>query len=232
MGIKRQIIKIDEALCNGCGHCVSACAEGAIQLVNGKAKLVSEFYCDGLGACIGDCPTGALTLETREAEPFDATAVEAHLQQQPIVSPVSHQGCPSSRLNTQSAALPEYGNWPIQIRLLSADAPFFENADLLVAADCVPARIPGFVERFAAGKVVMIGCPKFDNAELYIDRFAEIFSKHTIHSVTCLVMEVPCCQGLPVIISEGMALSGKQVPMEKIVVGVDGTLRPPRIIPV
>lgn len=230
MGIKRQIIKIDETLCNGCGQCVSACAEGAIQLVNGKAKLVSEFYCDGLGACIGDCPTGALTLETREADPFDAAAVEVHLQKS--APPVPHQGCPSAKLNTTSAALPEYGNWPIQIRLLSADAPFFENADLLVAADCVPARVPGFVENFAAGKVVMIGCPKFDNAELYIDRFAEIFAKHNIRSVTCLVMEVPCCQGLPMIVSEGMALSGKQVPLEKVVVGIDGEIRQSRLVKV
>lgn len=237
MGAKRSIIRIDESLCNGCGQCVGACAEGAIQLIDGKAKLVSDVYCDGLGACIGECPTGALTIEQREAEAFDEAAVHKHLAAQnakvaaPPAPPVraaapagGHAGCPSQRLNTQSAALPEYGNWPVQIRLISPAAPYLQDAHLLVAADCVPVRLGGFIQDYTAGKVVMIGCPKFDDAELYVDRFADIFAHNNIQSVTCLVMEVPCCQGLPMMVAEGMRTAQRAVPLEKVVVGVDGRL--------
>jgi len=207
MKILRKIIEIDEDLCNGCGNCVISCAEGSLAVIDGKARIISDKYCDGLGACIGECPTGALTIVERQAEEFDAEAVEEHLAD--TQQPVNIGECVPS-------------NWPIQIRLIPSNAPFLKGADLLVAADCVPAAFPGFHGDLIAGKVVMMGCPKFDDAQGYIDKFKEIFEKSGIKSITVATMEVPCCSGLPMILKQAMEASVKKIPLERIVISTKG----------
>lgn len=225
---KRKIIEINEDLCNGCGACVPSCAEGAIQIVNGKAKLVSDKHCDGLGACLGECPTGALRIIEREADEFEEPAP-------PASACPSGSGCPGARVQqfsqqhssgTSSAASTslrsELGHWPVQIRLVPPGAPFLQGAHLLVAADCVPVAYPAFHNDFLRDKAVMIGCPKFDDPDPYIEKFEAIFMQSDIERVTVVVMEVPCCQGLPVIVQEGMRRAGKHVPLEKVVISLDG----------
>ena len=243
MKVDRKIIEIDEDLCDGCGNCVPSCAEGALEIVDGKAKLVAEVYCDGLGACLGECPTGALQVITREADDFDEEAVEEFLKtkaEQPAApSPQPACGCPSAQLKTFSpAAACEQANqptarssgqsalshWPVQIKLVPPTAPFLNGADLLVAADCTPVAYPDFHRDFLKGKVVMVGCPKFDDVEEYIQKFAAIFQTAQVNSVTVVVMEVPCCSGLPIIVERGMEQSGKNIPIEKVVISVRGDL--------
>lgn len=237
----RKIIEIDEELCNGCGNCIVSCAEGALEIVDGKARISAEKYCDGLGACIGECPTGALRVIEREADDFDESAVEHHLAaMQPHQAHVPDTlpcGCPSAHVQTFSSrvACPSANesrprvkdesalrHWPVQIRLVPASAPFLRNADLLVAADCAPVAYPNFHAHFLQGKVVLVGCPKFDDNQLYLEKFTEIFQKAGIRSVTCLVMEVPCCQGLPVIVKMAMDKAGKSIPMEYVMIGLQG----------
>ena len=238
MTVKRKIIQIDEERCNGCGQCVLSCAEGAIQIANGKARLISDQYCDGLGACLGECPQDALKIVEREAPEFDEEAVEEHLhassRQQEAPAPVDAV-CPSAAARSfdpagrgrDAAAGPaasELANWPVQIRLVPPTAPFLKNADLLVAADCVPVAYPSFHKDFMQGRVVLLGCPKFDGTEAYTRKFAQIFTNADIKSVTVVVMEVPCCQGLPMIVKEGMDAAGKQIPIEKVVVSAEGKI--------
>lgn len=240
MEVNRKVIEIDDELCDGCGNCVPSCAEGALQIVDGKARLVADLYCDGLGACLGDCPQGALTVIERPAEEFDEEAVEKRLQT------VAHEekhaeetlpcGCPSTQLKTfaqhdpsretevQQTVSSELAHWPVQIKLVPPTAPFLKGADLLVAADCTPVAYPNFHRDFLKGKAVMVGCPKFDDAQEYIQKFSDIFKTADIKSVTVLVMEVPCCQGLPVIVEKGMAMSGKKIPIEKTVISARGDL--------
>jgi len=208
MKINRKIIEIDEELCNGCGQCVPACAEGALKVINGKARLVSEVYCDGLGACLGECPTGALRIVERVADDFvpPSSCTEAN-------QPVSQEGAVSA-----------LSHWPVQIRLVPATAQFLKGADLLVAADCTPVAYPNFHRDFLKDKVIIVGCPKFDDVQEYIKKFSDIFSTADIRSVTILVMEVPCCQGLPMIVKKGMELASKNIPMEKIVISSKGDI--------
>jgi len=241
MQVKRKIIQIDEELCDGCGQCVSSCAEGAIEIVDGKARLVAEKYCDGLGACLGECPNGALTVVEREAEEFDEEAVEEHLsskaedkspeeatmacgcpsaQIRSFVPPASREG--ANKLTIRKSSMSALSHWPVQIRLVSPTAPFLKGADLLVAADCTPVAYPNFHEDFLKGKVVMVGCPKFDDAQDYIQKFADIFSTADIKSITVVVMEVTCCQGLPLIVEMGMEMAGRSIPMEKVVINARG----------
>jgi len=248
MKTKRNIIEIDQGLCNGCGQCVSACAEGAIELINGKASLVSENYCDGLAACIGECPEGALKIVEREAEDFDIKAVDHHLKNKEFShSPLCGSeglnadvlpcGCPSSNVQIFSSPCEAANHpssltitdsslmhWPIQIKLIPPNAPFLKNADILVAADCTPVAYPEFHKDFLKGRAVLIGCPKFDDTEEYINKFTEIFKYAGIRSVTVLIMEVPCCSKLPVIVRQGMELSGKKISMEIIVVNSRGKI--------
>ncbi len=229
----RKMIEIDEKLCTGCGECVPACEEGAIQIVDGKAKLIADKYCDGLGACLGECPTGALQIVEREADSFDEQAVADHLKTLRPPQPVSGcpsaaarsfagAACPGTPMSTPGAAPVTLSHWPIQIRLIPPNAPFLQGADLLVAADCVPVAYPGFNPGLLEGKVVMLGCPKFDDIEMYEQQFADIFASNDIRSVTVAVMEVPCCQGLPVAVQNGMQTAGKHVPLEKVVVSLQG----------
>jgi ferredoxin len=238
MKVKRKIIEIDEELCNGCGQCIISCAEGALKIEDGKAKLVAEKYCDGLGACLGECPTGALQVIERESEDFDEAAVHEHLENMKSKDQPEENlacGCPSAALMSFSkvcagreeatentSAVSALSHWPVQIRLVPPTAPFFKNADLLVAADCTPVAYPMFHRDFLTGKTVMIGCPKFDDAAAYVEKFAQVFQANNIKSVTVVVMEVPCCSGLPLIVRKGMQLAGKDVPMEQIVISARG----------
>ncbi|UCF57274.1 MAG: 4Fe-4S binding protein [Deltaproteobacteria bacterium] len=241
MKVNRKIIEIDEELCNGCGQCVPSCAEGALEIVDGKAKLVSEVYCDGLGACLAECPTGALTVVESEAEEFDEEAVEEYLsskaQEEHFEEATMACGCPSTQIQSFAPATPceeanepaiqksqdsALSHWPVQIKLVPPTAPFLKGADLLVAADCTPVAYPNFHQDFLKGKAVMVGCPKFDDGQEYVQKFAAIFSTAGIRSVTVVVMEVPCCQGLPIIVEKGMEMSGKRIPMEKVVISAKG----------
>jgi Pyruvate/2-oxoacid:ferredoxin oxidoreductase delta subunit len=238
MKLKRKIIEIDQALCNGCGDCVTACEEGAIQIINGKAHVVNDIFCDGLGACMGECPVDALQIVEREAEAFSEAAVQEHLTQLAKVTPVFQPagfGCPSARIqqfNPLSAceaanipvAIPAVQSalkqWPIQINLIPPTAPFLNQAELLIAADCVPAACPNFHEGFLRNRVLMLGCPKFDDAQAYIEKFTAIFRTATIKSITVVVMEVPCCSGLPIIVKKGLALSGRNIPLEEVIISI------------
>ena len=241
MKVLRKIVEINEELCNGCGECVPSCAEGALKIIDGKARLVSEIYCDGLGACLGGCPQGAIRIIEREADDFDESAVEHYLKEKEKVEKKEpahkpHSGCPSSRIQMfgkscdeanrpvrQAGVSSALTHWPIQIRLVPPAAPFLKGADLLVAADCAPSAYPGFQSELE-GKVLMIGCPKFDNADEYVAKFADIFRTAGIKSVTILFMEVPCCSGLPAIVKKAMALAGKDIPMEGVVVSTRGEI--------
>ncbi len=240
MKVTRKIIEIDEELCDGCGQCVPSCAEGALQIVDGKAKLVADLYCDGLGACLGECPNGALQVVEREADEFDEAAVEERLEsiakeETPQVIPMTG-GCPSAQLKSfaqpaaqqearesaQGSAQSELTHWPVQVKLVPPTAPFLKGADLLVAADCTSVAYPNFHRDFLKGRAVMVGCPKFDDVEGYIQKFADIFSTADLKSVSVVVMEVPCCQGLPIIVERGMEAAGKKVPVEKVVISARG----------
>jgi ferredoxin len=239
MKLNRKIIEIDENLCDGCGQCIISCAEGALQLVDGKARLIAERYCDGLGACLGECPTGALTVIEREADDFDEEAVEHHLESMKEAETTEARtlscGCPSTQVQTfappQPAGAAGLGterhasaltHWPVQIRLVPPTAPFLKNASLLIAADCTAFSYPDFHRDFIAGKVVMVGCPKFDDAQAYVEKFAEIFSRVPIKDVTVVVMEVPCCSGLPLMVKRGMEMAGKTIPTERVVISSRG----------
>ena len=243
MNVLRKIIEIDEELCDGCGECVPTCAEGAIQVIDGKARLLKDRYCDGLGACLGECPTGALKVIEREAEEFDEEAVKKQLKTREHDAKKAGAtmpcGCPSTQIqtfesppvrraddtpDTHDSATSALSHWPVQIRLVPPTAPFLKGAHLLVAADCTPVAYPRFHRDFLEGKVVMVGCPKFDDAEAYIQRFADIFSTADIKSITVVVMEVPCCQGLPVIIKKAMELAGKPIPLEQIIISTRGEI--------
>lgn len=262
MGV-RKIIKINEDLCNGCGLCVPGCAEGALQIVDGKAKMVKEQYCDGLGACLGECPTGALTIEERDAEAFDEVATNAWLKslgRDPLPvggvhataapkatapAPLAHAhlhahggGCPGSRMmafnkrNDEPAAdapvnagRSELQQWPVQLMLVPTSAPFLREADLLIAADCVPFAYPDFHRKLLKGRALVIACPKLDNAEHYIEKLAEMIRVNDFRSITVAHMEVPCCFGLGRIVSEAMKRAGVKVPVMDINVGLQGDLK-------
>ena len=245
MKVTRKIIQIDEELCDGCGNCILACAEGAIQIVEGKAKVIADKYCDGLGACLGDCPQGALKVIEREADEFDEEAVEELLKHQKAHkngAPVSG-GCPSAALKTfpiadgghacncaneakahPSVGLSALGHWPVKIRLVPSGAPFLKGSDLLIAADCVPVAYPSFHKDFLKGKTVMTGCPKFDDAEGYVEKLAQVFAESGIRSITSVVMEVPCCSGMPMIIKRALERAGVDIPFTEVVVSAQGKI--------
>jgi Pyruvate/2-oxoacid:ferredoxin oxidoreductase delta subunit len=245
MKIMRKIIEIDEELCNGCGNCVLACAEGAIQIIDGKAKVIADRYCDGLGACIGDCPEDALKIIEREAEDFDEQAVEELLKQQKKdtkeAAPLAC-GCPSTKIHTfptadegscacankpviqSSSSISSLGHWPVQIKLVPAGAPFLKNADLVIAADCVPVAYPNFHADFLKGNAVMIGCPKFDDADEYVEKLSQVFKVSGIKSITAAIMEVPCCSAMPMIIKKALERAGVDIPFKEVVISARGEI--------
>ncbi len=233
----RKIVRIDEEKCNGCALCIPNCAEGALQIIDGKAKLVSDKFCDGLGACLGNCPQDAITIIEREAEGFDEKAVEAHLHKKHEVKPKPQPvfaGCPSSRpmhfkvheLNTGTAPgaplVSMLSQWPVQLKLVPVNAPYFRDADLLVVADCVPFAYANFHQDFIKGRAVVVGCPKLDDVQYYKEKLTEIFKTNSIKSVTVPYMEVPCCFGLVKATEDAIAASGKNIPLKKVKVGIRG----------
>jgi ferredoxin len=223
MRVFRQIIEIDEDKCTGCGLCVPACEEGAIQIINGKAKVVAEKYCDGLGACLGHCPEGAIKVVEREAEEFDPEAVEEYLKSRKKVSCVSCEDANTPKIQKLEQSM--LGQWPVQIKLVPPHAQFLQNSDLLILADCAAVAYPNLHEDFLKDKVVMMGCPKFDDKEEYVNRFAEIFSINDINSITVLMMEVPCCSGLRGIIEKAMLEANKEIKTDYKILSIKGKLK-------
>ena len=265
----RKIVQIDEAKCDGCGQCIPSCAEGAIALVGGKARLSADVLCDGLGACLGECPQGAITVVEREAEAFDEAAVRAHLAKGGWAEDHAHAhapvaaaapapgrarlavmgdapaeaggGCPGSRSMTlprrglaivpggpsvpAAGAESRLGQWPVQLHLVPVTAPYLRNADLLVAADCVPFAYPRFHDDFLAGKALVVGCPKLDDLGAYVEKLGKIVAVNDLRSVTIVRMEVPCCGGISMAARRAVQASGKDVPVNDVIVGVDGTIR-------
>ncbi len=227
----RKIIHIDEEKCDGCGACVNACHEGAISLVNGKAKLMHEHYCDGLGDCLPACHTGAITFEEREAPAYDEAAVlaaKAARESHP------HTGCPGAAMRQMRHEKPtvsqtgeaesQLTNWPVQIKLAPVSAPYFDGASLLVAADCSAFTYAAFHSKLLAGRVCLIGCPKLDGVD-YTEKLTEIIRQNDIRSLTIVRMEVPCCGGLEMAAKNALQASGKFIPWQVVTVNIDGTLQ-------
>jgi ferredoxin len=247
MKMIRKIVQIDEERCNGCGLCVPACAEGAIAIVDGKARLAADSLCDGLGACLGDCPQDAIRIIEREADEFDEEAVEKHLKEiggekslhahHPGHQQHHHGGCPGSRVMTIAPAAEEkveadmsrrpsrLSQWPVQLHLVPTSAPYFQNADLVIAADCVPFAYADFHEDFLKGKALVIGCPKLDDNRFYAEKLTELFRGSSIRSITVLRMEVPCCGGMVMAARQALAASGKDIPFRELTVGINGEIR-------
>jgi ferredoxin len=272
--MKRKIILIDDVKCSGCGDCIPNCPEGALQMIDGKARLLSDLFCDGLGACIGHCPEGAITIEEREAEPYSerkamenisrqgAHVIQAHLehlmehnenmyfneaiaylQEKEIAVPMlmkkknhTPSGCPGSREISRTEQAPgdsgpagnvpsELRQWPVQLTLLNPNASFFNNADLVIAADCVPFAMGNFHSRILKGKALAILCPKLDqNINDYIDKLGAVFKNQSVKSVTIVNMEVPCCFGIRSIVQKALEKSGKNIPLYENIVSLDGKL--------
>jgi ferredoxin len=282
--VKRQIIKIDEELCTGCGECIPNCPEGALQIIDDKARIISDLFCDGLGACIGHCPVDAISIEEREAEEYSErrvmenvvkqgpNVIKAHLehlkdhkqmeyyqqaieylQENSIAIPMGHEpsepapsaqpipcGCPGSAVQdfTDDAAackapedaLPtakassQLRQWPVQIMLVPPSAPYLNDSDLLITADCVPFAYPNYHEDFLKDKILLIGCPKLDDSEFYQNKITEIFKANNIKSVTVAHMEVPCCYGMVNLVKNAISESGKDIPYKDITIGVKGKI--------
>jgi len=246
--VKRKMIEIDEDKCDGCGQCAIACAEGALAIIDGKAKVVNEVFCDGLGACIGECPQGALKIVEREAPEFDEGAVKHHLERSdpekaralahghgqahahaepepcgcPSATPMTLTNSRAARSHTVDDLPPELTSWPVQWRLVSPAMPFLKGADLLLAADCVPFAFRDFHGRFLRGKTVIIGCPKLDDQAAYLEKLASVFREAGPRSLTVVRMEVPCCSGLTRMAKEALRMAGKDLPVKEVVVGIKG----------
>lgn len=237
--MKRKIIKIDEDKCNGCGACVTGCAEGALQVVDGKAKLVNEVFCDGLGACIGTCPTGALEMIEREADAFDEAAVEKHIETQPPKAPPAG-GCPGVQIRfgekktsgpfapaASGQVIPsELNQWPTQLHLVPPVAPFFKDRELVVLSTCSPSASPDVNWRFIRGRAIVIACPKLDRTEGYVEKLTDILKSNGIPKVIIVRMEVPCCGGLSMMVKEAAEQSGRDdLVVEEATIGLNGDLK-------
>lgn len=202
----RNIVHIDEDKCNGCGLCVPSCAEGAIKIIDGKARLIADKYCDGLGACLGKCPRGAITVIEREADKFDEKSTS-----------VSHSaGDISISIKSQLK------QWPVQLMLVPAEAPYFNGADLLITADCAAVAYPNYHLGMLKGKTVVMGCPKLDDRNYYVEKLSKILSANDINSITVLHMEVPCCFGMVKIAEEALRRSGKNIPVKAVKISIEG----------
>lgn len=246
----REIVHIDEEKCDGCGLCIPSCAEGAIQMINGKAKLVDDSFCDGLGACLGECPQDAITITRREAVEFDESAVEHHLARinekklesapkprmplptQPVAAcPGSMSQSFKSRENVSvGTSVPgnipsQLTNWPVQLHLAPVKAPYFDKCDLLIAADCAAFSSANFHNQFLKDKILLIGCPKLDDVNHYRQKLAHIFHENNIKSIDVVYMEVPCCFGLVQLIRMSLADSGKDIPVNLIKIGIRGEVQ-------
>lgn len=226
----RKIININEEKCNGCGACAAACHEGAIGMVDGKAKLLRDDYCDGLGDCLPACPTGAISFVNREAAAYDQAAVAEHMAKKSSVS-----ACPGqmmrklntakniSPLSSATAAVSRLCQWPCQIKLVPVNAPYFDGAELLIAADCTAFAYAGLHEDFMKGKITLVGCPKLDSVD-YSLKLAEIFHTNHIKNITVLRMEVPCCGGLEMAVAKALASAGKKISTQVVTISIDGQI--------
>lgn len=284
---KRKIINIDEEKCNGCGLCIPNCPEGVLQIIDGKARLISDLFCDGLGACIGYCPEGAITIEEREAQEYDERKVmenivkqgknvikahlkhlrehnqseylkqaidflkerniEIHLEEEHLAIKHKHMSpfseCPGLKImdfreeltkvskpiskgvsqpNPSAQGLGQLRQWPVQIMLVPPFAPYLKDADLLIAADCVPFAYADFHDDLLKGKILLVGCPKFDDVDFYKERITQIFKNNNIKSITCAYMEVPCCFGLVSIVKSAISASGKDIPFKEVTISIKG----------
>jgi ferredoxin len=279
---KRKIIKIDEEKCNGCGLCIPNCPEGALQVIDGKARLISDLFCDGLGACIGYCPQGAISIEERETQAYNErkvmeniikqgkNVIKAHLEhlkkhtqsqylkeaidflkeknikvslkEKASLSEHKHSGapsgCPGSKMmdfrqegvpdnKTSSSAknVSQLRQWPVQIMLISTSASYLQDADLLIAADCVPFAYADFHSSLLKGKVLLVGCPKLDDVGFYQEKITQILKNNNVKSITCVHMEVPCCFGLVHITKEALKSSNKEIPFKEVTIGIKGSKR-------
>jgi len=233
----RKIIKIDEEKCNGCGVCVPACAEGALQIIDGKAKLVSEKYCDGLGACLGECPQGAITIEERAVDEFDEEAVKLHLEEKKHTMEKLPCGCPSTTVTQferqeSTGVVPReatnqqsmLGHWPVQLTLVPPTAPFLQGADLVLAADCVPFAYADFHLDFLKNHSLLVACPKLDDFQAHLEKLTDILRHSSVRSLTVVHMEVPCCAGLTYMVKQAMQLAGKDIPLKEVTIGIKGDL--------
>jgi len=233
--VLRNIVKIDEEKCNGCGQCVNACAEGALKIIDGKAKLVSEIYCDGLGACIGHCPQDAITIEKKEADEFNEQATQAHLTEQYNTEVQTGFVCPgmmakslrpaSRQTKAMANVASQLSHWPVQLKLVPPNAPYFENADLLLVADCVPFAMGDFHSRFLKDHSIAVGCPKLDDSRFYIEKLTQILKANKLKSLTVIHMEVPCCSGLTYIARQAIASSGLNMGFEDVTIDLNGNVR-------
>ena len=229
--MKRQIIHIDEEKCTGCGKCAQACHEGAIAMVNGKARLTREDYCDGMGDCLPECPAGAITFEEREAPAYDAAAVLAAKLKKASAGRTPTHSCPGSRAAAitrtepaESAAVPSrLSQWPVQIKLVPLSAPWMQGADLLIAADCTAYAYGNFHSDFIRGRITLVGCPKLDSVD-YSEKLSEIFARNDIRSITLTRMTVPCCGGLEYAVKKALERSGKDIPCRVVTIDLDGTV--------
>ncbi|MGI6486101.1 MAG: ATP-binding protein [Tepidanaerobacteraceae bacterium] len=249
----RKIVHIDEEKCNGCGICIPACAEGAIKIIDGKARLVSDNLCDGLGSCLGECPQGAISIIEREADDFDEEAAKEHVSQSTNEHQTKNAGlsCPSSKaldMREQRPCCPasqsrvinssitpsvagediiiksQLKTWPVQLMLAPTNAPYFDGADLLILADCAAVAYPSLHPSLLKGKVALMGCPKLDDAAYYIEKLSNILKSNQIKSISVAHMEVPCCFGMVKIVEEALKQSGKDIPMTKIKISVGGNV--------
>jgi Pyruvate/2-oxoacid:ferredoxin oxidoreductase delta subunit len=233
----RKIIQIDEEKCNGCGACITSCAEGALALVNGKARLVKEQYCDGLAACLQECPQGALTIVEKKAEDFDEGAVKEYLEAGNKPAPEAACSCPGSAVRQfarpvdRPAASPEVDrpsmltHWPVQLALVPPGAKFLNDTDVVLVADCVPFAYPHLHRDFLAGHSVLVACPKLDDAQAHLDKLTAILRQSHITSLTVVHMEVPCCSGLVYIARRAITESGRNIPFKEITVGIKGEIQ-------
>lgn len=267
--MQRDIITIEDDKCNGCGQCIPGCPEGALQVIDGKARLVSDLFCDGLGACIGNCPTGAMKIEKREAEPYDEykamenvsrggeNVIKAHLKhlddhgevgylsqaidylEQKKIAVPDYKGktqcnCPSTMAKTIKreansettvSLTPQLNNWPIQLGLMNPNMEYFQNADLVISADCVPFSYPNFHQKFLKGKVLIMFCPKLDKTlDNYIEKLANIFEHRNIQSITIVHMEVPCCSGVEIIVKKALEKAQKTMTIKDYTVSISGEI--------
>jgi Fe-S-cluster-containing hydrogenase component 2 len=234
--VLRKIIQIDESRCNGCGECINSCAEGALALVDGKARLVKDKYCDGLAACLKECPQGALTIVEREADQFDEEAAILHVEAQEKASPGTACSCPGSavrqfeKADTKSqpgiseAQNSNLTHWPVQLTLVPPGAKFLQGSDVLLTAHCVPVAYPNLHRDYLTDHSILIACPKLDDTEAHLAKLTEILQKTDIKSLTVLRMEVPCCSGLTRLARLALAESGKLIPFREVVIGIHGEI--------
>lgn len=238
----RKIVNIDESKCNGCGQCIVSCAEGALEIIDGKAKLVKDIYCDGLGACLGHCPLDAITVEEKESEEFDEVATNKYLNESKTenqkeavtMNPQMIQGgCPGSRMRQfdKKIEIKEEGKvtsklkqWPVQLTLVQPNAPYFKGADLLITADCVPFAYGNYHNDFLKDKAVVVGCPKLDDTKKYTEKLEQIIKINDLESITLLRMEVPCCGGMATIAKNARDNSGMNIPIKVVTIGIQGNI--------